>query len=475
MKHGVLIKKKDVIWNYIGTVMSMASGFVLLPFLLIFLSEDDLGLWYIFVAIGNFTLLFEFGFNPTFSRNIVYCLSGVKRIAKVNSGNAPSNLGEIDYHLLNVLLNTSKRVYSILALLVLVLVLTAGSSYVSYITKELAGEYYWVAWAIFCTAMVLNIYFYYCLTFLRGFGDVESENKAKTFAKIVQLVSTIILLSLGCGLIGAAVGYLLSGVALRGFAALFLRKHSSIWENVRKDHKGVSWGDVTKTLKDIGYIAWRDGLVQFACYGSTQATSIICSLFLTLGETGGYSVMLQIGTAVYHFSGAYIKSYYPMYQSAFVQGDIQTQKEIVKKGISIYFILFVMCAVVALGIVLPLIPLFRPGVILDPLEFAFLLVYLFLWNQHSIFCNLIVSTNRIPYVKAYLGSVVLGLILSVVFASALHWGTAGIIAGQFVSQAIYNNWKWPKYVLSELNLSYSRMMRDGISMWLRSFKEKSCR
>lgn len=37
-------KRSDVIWNYVGTVVSMASGFVLLPLLMRFLSGDELGL-----------------------------------------------------------------------------------------------------------------------------------------------------------------------------------------------------------------------------------------------------------------------------------------------------------------------------------------------------------------------------------------------------------------------------------------------
>ena len=59
--------KADVIWGYCGTILSMASGFILLPMLLFFLSGEELGLWYVFVAISNLTLLFEFGFNPAFS------------------------------------------------------------------------------------------------------------------------------------------------------------------------------------------------------------------------------------------------------------------------------------------------------------------------------------------------------------------------------------------------------------------------
>ena len=35
--------KKDVLWNYVGTFMSMASNFLLIPLLLVFLSSEEIG------------------------------------------------------------------------------------------------------------------------------------------------------------------------------------------------------------------------------------------------------------------------------------------------------------------------------------------------------------------------------------------------------------------------------------------------
>ena len=59
--------KKDVLWNYVGTFMSMASNFLLIPLLLVFLSSEEIGLWYVFVAIAGFAQLLEFGFTSYYS------------------------------------------------------------------------------------------------------------------------------------------------------------------------------------------------------------------------------------------------------------------------------------------------------------------------------------------------------------------------------------------------------------------------
>lgn len=120
----------DILWNYVGTFVSMASGFFLLPLLMRYLTSDELGLWYVYVAIANLAVLFEFGFNPTFARNIVYVISGARKLSA--EGCNPESIQEgIDWHLLNVVIHASKVVYAALAVLVLLLLVAVGTPYVA--------------------------------------------------------------------------------------------------------------------------------------------------------------------------------------------------------------------------------------------------------------------------------------------------------------------------------------------------------
>ncbi len=215
---------------------------------------------------------------------------------------------------------------------------------------------------------------------------------------------------------------------------------------------------------------WRDGVVQFCCYASTQLTSIVCSLFLGLAETGTYSILLQFGTAVYQFSSVPIKSHYPMYQSAFAEGDASGMRSIVRRGLSAYCLLFALGTVGVLTIAFPLLSLFKQGVVLDVSLFVGLSFYLFLWNQHSIFCNLIVSTNRIPYMGGYLVAAVLGGFLTATFVSGTGLGAWGLVFGQVLAQAVYNNWKWPHFVMAELGTDLRHTLYAGFKEWGSMFK-----
>ena len=422
---GIKTSKKDVIWNYIGTTVSMSSGFVLLPLLMHFLTPDELGLWYVFVAISNLAMLFEFGFNPTFARNIVYVISGARRLTQEGCDFNSVEEG-VDWHLLKTVIRASRLVYAAIAVAVSLTLATAGTAYVNAISSQTSNAGSWVSWGIFVVSVFLNLYFLYSITLLRGYGDVAGENRAKTFARLAQLGVSALLLLAGMGLVGASLGYLANGVLLRIFASVQLRKHGEIRTGVVSDGSSVSIAEVRSVLATVSHLAWRDGFVQLACYASTQAMSIVGSLTLGLAETGTYSVLLQFGNAVYHFASAYPKSFFPAFQSAHTSHDIERQREIVSKGIVAYWGLFLLGVAGVSIVVMPLLPLVKEGFVPNLPLFIALSLYLGLWNQHSIFCNYIIGMNEIPYVCGYVVAALIGVPLSYLLSGTLGWGPWGL-------------------------------------------------
>ena len=456
--------KRDVIWNYVGTVVSMTSGFMLLPLLLWFLNDEELGLWYVYVAVSNLTQLFEFGFNPTFARNIVYCLSGADGLSKSGvKETLPDN--RVDWRLLKALLLSSKLVYAAIAVVALIAVSSVGSLYVAFITEDTSVSMQWVSWGVFCASMFLNLYFLYASTFLRGVGDIAGENKAKTIAKITQLGVSALLLVCGFGLLGASIGFLANGLILRVLSGRYFSRHTDVQTGLSSVTERVSKEEVADVLSSISSIAWRDGAVQIALYASTQATSIISSLFLGLAETGMYSVLLQLATAVCNFAGAFVKSFYPMFQSSFINRDFAGVRQIVARGVSLYWLLYLFGSVGVILVIFPLLPLIRPGVEVSIPFFLFLSLYLALLNHHSIFCNFIIGMNEIPYMWGYIISAALGTGLAALLCGVFGLGVWGLIGAQFVVQLSYNNWKWPQYVMRRLDESYFSAMHVGRMYW----------
>lgn len=444
--------------------MSMAGSFLLLPLLIYFLTEEELGLWYVFIAVSSFASLLEFGFTPTFSRNIVYCVTGVNKLSK-QGFDSMSDSRSVNWHLLRTVLRTSKIIYAVIAVIALLLSATIGTSYVKYISSGLSSNDSFVAWSIFVIAIFMNLYFLYGFTFLRGLGDIEGENKAKAFARIAQIALSAALLFCGFGLIGASLGFLVNGLMMRVLSTYYFKRHKDIQEGMKNDETPISMSEIKSVFNAIYFTAWRDGVVTVAWFGSTQAMTIICSLFLGLSETGTYSVMLQLATAVYNVSSAYIRSFFPAWQAASVEHDTVRQRNIVSRGISCYYAGFLIGTLAVILIVFPLLPIIRSSFVVDIPLYLGLSVYVFLLNQHSIFCSLIVGTNRIPYFKGYIVAAVAGIALSSVLCGILQLGAWGLVLGQALPQLVYNNWKWPRFVLKELNTNIGETLWDGFAWW----------
>ena len=56
----IRISKNDVIWNYLGTLFTLGSNLLMLPFFIYFLDGNELGLWDVFMSIGGIVSLFDF-------------------------------------------------------------------------------------------------------------------------------------------------------------------------------------------------------------------------------------------------------------------------------------------------------------------------------------------------------------------------------------------------------------------------------
>jgi hypothetical protein len=93
----ITASKKDVLWSYVGYFFNLGVNIVLLPFILRYLSREELGIWYTFTGIYALVILVDFGFSTTFVRNLTYAWSGVQDLqeegfALIEGGGNPNIL-----------------------------------------------------------------------------------------------------------------------------------------------------------------------------------------------------------------------------------------------------------------------------------------------------------------------------------------------------------------------------------------------
>lgn len=457
----IKITKKDVVWNYLGIFISMTSSFLILPFMMIYLDEDTLGLWYVFFSVGAIVNLFDFGFNPTLARNVAYCWSGAKELSK--KGVIFTNSKEPNIPLLKKIIYTCKKIYLIISSVALVILLTIGTWYIVHISSNIKGDKHIIAWYIYSFAVFLNLYYGYYTTFLRGVGGVAQINKASIISKIFQIIISILLLKFGASLIGASLAYIFSAVVFRVISKKSFYSYNSIGEKLKDDKTVLTIEDFKYTFSLIWDNAWKDGLVSLSAYLSNQANTFICSMYLSLSETGIYSISMQLITAIVTISGSLYTAYQPAIQSAYVLNDKYRLRKLMSTAITVYYALFFIGIIGLLIVGIPILTIIKPEMKFNIPMLIFIGIYMFLLKHHCCYASYISNTNYVPYTNSFLISSIIATILSFIAIKFTFLGVWGLIIPPLIVQAVYNNWIWPHKVLKSLDINLIESIKIGIN------------
>lgn len=461
----IKLSKSDIIWNFIGIIISMASNFLLLPFLMRYIDSELLGLWYVYLSIGGIVTLFDFGFNPTIARNVVYCWSGAKELNA--EGIAQTECTEPNYELLKKVINTCKVIYLVIASFALIILLTIGTAYVYHVSEGIISKEIWSSWIIYAMAVFLNLYYGYFATLLRGVGAVSDYNKINVFARLIQIAVSIGMLMLGYGIIAVALAYLLYGLLLRIFSRKLFYQYKNIGKKIKTIRGKIDSKELRKLFKIIWHNAWKDGLVAVAHYCANQASTLIASMFLTLTETGVYSISVQLITAIATISAGLYTAYQPAMQSAYASNQKNECKRLMSFAMIANCVIFWLGVVALITVGIPILKWVRPENSYDIMVMLGIAVYTFMYKRQSYYASFISNTNHVPYVKAYVLSSVAGIVCSVLLIRYVNMSVWGLVLGQFLPQLIYNVWKWPRKVYQMLDTTWMGFITYG----LRFFKE----
>ncbi len=467
----IKLSKKDVIWSYLGTIMSLSANVLLIPALVYFLDGDRLGLWYIFASIGGIAVLFDFGFNVTFSRNITYCWSGAGKLEKENV-NFTEEGTSVDYRLMKIVLDTCKSIYLMISGAALIGMLTIGTVYIKYVSRNLDGNLHIIAWIIYAFAVFMNLYFGYYASFLRGVGAVGDVNINTIAARLVQIISTVVLLALGLDLIGACIAYLLYGTVFRILGKRKFYAYQGIGENLKKIKEPIDKSERKKLFGVVWHNAWREGLVALANYGSNQATTLICSLYLSLTETGIYSLGVQLATEISTVAATLYGAYQPQLQSAYVTHNTKEVKKLMSVIVLSYIALFIAGTLAVVFVGLPILKFIKPETVVPVSVLLGLCLYQFILKFRNCYTSYFSSTNRLIYYKAFIVSALVCIVLSFLFLGRFNMGMTGLILAQIISQVIYNAWYWTMKAHKEMNLSIPEMFKLAFDELLRILKHR---
>ena len=186
------IGKREIAWSYAGTAFMIGAGVLLLPFILHKMPQETVGIWNIFQTITALVMLLDFGFRPSFARNISYIFSGVKQLQKDGVAHADAD-AKVDYGLLKGTLIAMRQFYRWMALGVFALLLTAGTTYFYFILQKYSGDRQdaLVAWVLLIAINCYNLYTLYYEALLTGKGYIRQNQQINILGQAIYVCLAI--------------------------------------------------------------------------------------------------------------------------------------------------------------------------------------------------------------------------------------------------------------------------------------------
>jgi len=432
--------KTDIIWNYVATMLRISSSIILFPLVLKILSVDQIAVWSIFNYIIIIATLFDFGFNPSFSRNVTYIFSGAKTliVEGIEEVNDESSL--VNYDLLKNLIWSMKRFYFFVSISLFLIQVSVGTFYIKNITESYTGSLteVFISWFLVCFLTFLTLCTSYYDVLLQGLGLVKISKQIWVIGQTLNLFFSAFLLLNGYGLVSLVIAQIISVVVIRIFShRAFYTKNMKVQLQFAQDIRKY------ELLKVISPNAFKIGLTTLGGVLVSRSTLIIGSLFLPLSVIASYGISVQIVSVVASLAGVYLSSFQPKIAQLQVFRNIAGIKKIYLKGIILGFTTYGIFAITLILFGKNLFIMFDKEDLLLPKEMLF---FMFLFSllefNHSSAGNILLSGNKVPFFKSSLLSGIITVFLLFIFLKYTSLGIYGVIFAPGIAH-LYNNFKWP--------------------------------
>jgi O-antigen/teichoic acid export membrane protein len=449
------IKKRDVIISYIGYGFKVISTLIVLPVILGNVSSNEYGLWLIFLSIGTLATLIDFGLGNVLTRYTTYAYSGATHIPTQGLPSKNED-GTPNYELLFKIFVTSKKLYRKIALIVFGF-LAFMLGYIIWVSaNEIEVTKVIVAWSLYSFGISLGFYFNYYNAFIKGLGKIKEIQVVGIVNTIIYILLQIFFITIGLDLIGLGIANLLSVMLLR----FQLSKHVNKVINSKKEiYKIAEQLIEAKSDTQINLALKKNsnqvGLVTISNYIQGQGGLLLISAFVPLSITAKYGLSMQLISIVISISIIPFNTFLPQLSSFQIQRKFSKLK---KRYINVTMMIFLTYLVGSLVITLfgdRALALIKSNTDLLNNELLILLItYHFILTNHQRATSFISLGNNQPFVKPYIISSALSLLICL-SGFMFNMNILGFILVNLIIQLSYNGWKWPLMAWNKINVKGS--------------------
>jgi len=446
----VQIGKKDIYWNYAATFLSVASSALLIPFVLRMMPSETVGIWMIFMTITAFAGLLDFGFNPSFTRNITYVFSGVRSLKVKGVESVSTDNQAIDYGLLKGVITVMRWFYLRMAIFLFILLATFGTYYIYNLLQQYKGSHQevYIAWTVLCVINTYNLYTLYYNSLLQGKGLVKRSKQIVIIGQMVYLIIGTILILNGNGLIAIVSAQASSVVIIR-----WVSYHSFFTREINQQLHTSTSRPIKEIMKAIYPNAFKIGLTLLGGFMVQRSAIVIGSLYLPLGEIASYGITMQLITVIASLATIYTATFQPKIVELRVTKNNRAIKDLYLKGQIVLLVTYMAGGLFLLFLGEWVLNLIGSKTQLIPVSIIFVaLIISLLENNHSIAGGILLTKNEVPFFKSSLTSGAITILLLIILFYYTDMGLWAMILAPGIAH-LYNNWKWPYEVAKQLNIS----------------------
>jgi len=444
------ISKKDVLWNYAATFLKIAASILLLPIILRKMPSEMVAIWSVFMTITAFSTLLDFGFTPSFTRNVTYIFSGVKTLKKSGFEVVNEKNCSIDYGLLKEVITAMRWIYLRIAVILFVILTTIGTYYIHSLLKTYTGSHndVYIAWGILCLINTYSLYTLYYDSLLQGKGLIKRSKQIIIAGQFFYLLIATVLIFLGYGLVAIVTAQAASVLVIRTLS------HKSFFTKELKTHlSGTDKKSSKKVMEAILPNSFKIGITSIGGFMVQKSALVIGSLYLSLDDVASYGITMQLITVLSGFSAIFIGTYQPKIVQLQVLQDTTSIKHLYIKGQIILFITYIAGGAVILflgdwvfGLMHSQTKLLTFGLT------AFALLLSFEETVLMVAGGVLLTKNEVPFFKS---AIISGILIVAGLLLAYHFFEAGVLAMilvPFIVDIAYQTWKWPYEVHKELHI-----------------------
>jgi O-antigen/teichoic acid export membrane protein len=423
--------RSAMLMGILGNGIRFGANLLLLPLVLTRLSSTEYATWVVFIALGNFANLADFGFGAAIPRVYSYLWAGAEDF-DTEGMPASKGDGKPNFERIRQLNATAHSLYLKLSLGAMFLLAVGGSAFLVR-SADASGipQRIWWLWALFLIAIAYNLATSYWVLACQGLNLVRKMEIAAIFSGLGYVCCTAILLFMGAGLLAMIVATFLKGVIMREKCRRACRQAVPPSEQKVGPHPEI--------IKKLWPNAYKFGILSIGAYLVMNGPVLICRWFLGEKTTASFGLTSQVVNFLTSFAILWLTVKWPEIAILRMRGRLEEMAALFARRLSL-----VMASFIALALVV----FFAGNVILEwkgthtrllPRHYlAFYFIYIAQQIFYIQFGTLTFTENVMPLFKVSLftglGVIACGLIMTPLF------GLWGLVIAPFMVEMSYCSW-----------------------------------